>query len=196
MTTIQHGTQMTLADYRALDEACEGVWELVDGVLEQMPPPTFDHQNLIDFLVSMINLFQMGLPAPIGWAVSGIGVVLADRRAPTPDLVYLRAERAHLIQGSFVEGIPDIIVEALSNDRARDLVMKRSWYAEAGIPEYWILDPANDALTILGLSDGEYVTVATLGHGDTLTTPTIPGFALPLQQLFNNPGRRLPQGLR
>ena len=106
MTTIQHGTQMTLAEYRALDEAVDGVWELVDGVLEQMPPPTFDHQNLIDFLVSMINLFQLGLPTPIGWAVSGIGVALNERRAPTPDMVYLRAERAHLIQGSFVEGIP------------------------------------------------------------------------------------------
>ena len=192
MVTVEHGTRMTLAEYRTLDEACDGVWELVDGVLEQMPPPTFDHQNLIDFLVSMINLFQMGLPAPVGWAVSGIGVVLAERRAPTPDMVYLRAERAHLVQGSFVEGVPDIIVEALSSDRARDLVMKRRWYAEAGIPEYWILDPANNSLTILSLSGGEYTTIATLGGGDTLTTPTIPGFVLPLERLFNNPGRYLP----
>lgn len=196
MTTIQHGTRMTLSEYRALDEADDGVWELVDGVLEQVPPPSYDHQNLIDFLVSMINLFQMSLPAPIGWAVSGIGVALADQRAPTPDMVYLRAERGHLIQGSFVEGIPDLIVEALSTDRARDLVMKRRWYAEAGIPEYWVLDPVSDALTILELSGDKYVTRAALRHGDTLATPTIPGFALPLAQLFDNPGRRLPIGQR
>ncbi len=192
MTTIQHGTQMTLAEYRALDEAVDGVWELVDGALEQMPPPTFDHQNLIDFLVSMINVFQLGLQAPIGWAVSGIGVALDERHAPTPDMVYLRAERAHLIQGSFVEGIPDIVLEALSSDRARDLVMKRQWYAEAGVPEYWILDPANDTLTILILSGTEYVTTAHLQRSDTLTTPSIPGFSLPLEQLFNNPGRNMP----
>ena len=192
MTTVQQGTRMTLAEYRALDEAVDGVWELVDGVLEQMPPPTFDHQNLIDFLVSMINLFQMGLTAPVGWAVSGIGVVIDERRAPTPDMVYLRTERAHLIQGSFVEGTPDIILEALSSARARDLVMKRQWYAEAGIPEYWILDPANDTLTLLDLSGAEYVTRAILRRGDTLTTPTIPGFSLRLEQLFDNPGRRLP----
>ena len=196
MATVQHGTQMTLAEYRGLEEAVDGIWELVDGVLEQVPPPSYDHQNLIDFLVSMINLFQMGLPAPIGWAVSGIGVVLAEQRAPTPDMVYLRAERGHLIQGSFVEGTPDLIVEALSTDRARDLVMKRQWYAEAGIPEYWVLDPAADVLTILELFGDEYVTRATLGHGDTLTTPTIPGFALLLDQLFDNPGRRLPSGRR
>ena len=196
MTTIRHGTRMTLSEYRSLDEADDGVWELVDGVLEHMPPPSYDHQNLVDFLVSMINLFQMSLPAPIGWAVSGIGVVLAEQRAPTPDMVYLRAERGHLIQGSFVEGIPDIIVEVLSTDRARDLMMKRRWYAEAGIPEYWVLDPASDALTILELSGDEYVIRAALGYGDTFFTPTIPGFALPLAQLFDNPGRRLPIGPR
>ena len=194
MTTVRKGARMTLAEYRTLEDTADGVWELVDGVLEQMPPPTFDHQNLIDFLVSMINMFQMGLPAPIGWAVSGIGVALAECRAPTPDIVYLRAERAHLIRGSFVEGIPDIIMEALSGDRARDLVMKRQWYAEAGIPEYWILDPTNDVLTILDLSDGDYGTRAVLRSGDTLSAPAIPGFYLPLELLFNNPGRRLPSG--
>ena len=194
MATVQHGTRMTLAEYRGLEEAEDGIWELVDGVLEQVPPPSYDHQNLIDFLVSMINLFQMGLPAPIGWAVSGIGVVLAEQRAPTPDMVYLSAERGNLIQGSFVEGLPDLIVEALSTDRARDLVMKRQWYAEAGIPEYWVLDPANDVLTMLQLSGDEYVTRAELTRADTLTTPAIPSFALPMAQLFDNPGRRLPIG--
>ena len=181
MATVQHGTQMTLAEYRGLEEA---------------PPPSYDHQNLIDFLVSMINLFQMSLPAPMGWAVSGIGVVLGEQRAPTPDMVYLSTERGRLIQGSFVEGIPDLIVEALSTDRARDLVMKREWYAAAGIPEYWVLDPVSDALTILELSGDEYRTRASLRHADTLTTPTIPGFALPLAQVFNNPGRCLPIGRR
>ena len=196
MATVQHGTRMTLAEYRGLEAAVDGIWELVDGVLEQVPPPSYDHQNLIDFLVSMINLFQMSLTAPMGWAVSGIGVVLGEQRAPTPDMVYLRAERGHLIQGSFVEGIPDLIVEALSTDRARDLVMKREWYAAAGIPEYWVLDPVSDTLTILELSGNEYVTRAVLRHPDTLTTSTIPGFALPLVQLFNNPGRCLPIGRR
>ena len=192
MTTVQPGTRMTLAEYRAMPETDGGVWELADGELYRMPPPTYDHQNLIDFLVSMINLFQMELVAPIGCAVSGIGIALSDQRSPTPDMVYLRAERAHLIQGSFVEGIPDIVVEVLSRDRARDLVTKRRWYAEAGIPEYWILDPANDALSVLELHGDAYTERAALGRGNILTAPTIPGFRLQLEKLFNNPLRYLP----
>ena len=191
MTTVLSGTRMTMTDYRALHEAVDGVWESVDGVLERMPPPTFDHQNLIDFLVATINLFQTRLPAPIGWAVSGTGLALAEDRAPTPDMVYLRTERADLIRGSFIEGIPDIALEALSSDRARGLEMKRQWYAQAGVAEYWILDPANDVLTILELSAGDYVTRSVLQSEDTWSTPVIPGFTLPLERLFNNPGRRM-----
>ncbi len=191
MTTVQHGAKMTLAEYRALGPVDEGVWELADGVLYEMPPPTYDHQNLIDYLVRMINNFLDNTNPLMGLAVSGIGVALTERRAPTPDMVYVRAERAHLIQGSFVEGLPDLVVEVMSQDRRRDLVMKRGWYAEAGVLEYWIIDPVNDTITILELAGGEYVERAVLGREDTLTTPTIPGFALALERLFSNPGRTL-----
>ena len=191
MTTVQHGAKMTLAEYRALGPVDEGVWELADGVLFEMAPPTYDHQNLTDYLVRMINNFLDTTTPLIGVAVSGIGVVLSESTAPTPDMVYVRAERAHLIQGSFVEGLPDLAVEVMSQDRRRDLVMKRGWYAEAGVPEYWIMDPVNDTITVLELSGGEYVERAVLGRADTLTTAMIPGFALALERLFSNPGRTL-----
>ena len=49
MTVLRSGTRITMSEYRAFADASDEVWELVDGVLEKMPPPTFDHQNLIDF---------------------------------------------------------------------------------------------------------------------------------------------------
>ena len=189
MVTVQHGTRMTLAEYRALDEACDGVWELVDGVLEQMPPPTIDHQNLITFLVEFINAYLNTTLPRQGWVIPGIGVVLSDVRAPTPDFVYVRAARRHLLRGSFVEGIPDLVVEGLSSNRARDLAMKRAWYEAAGVPEYWVIDPVNDRITVLELNGARYVERATLGSDETLTTQAIPGFALALERLFNHPGR-------
>lgn len=192
MTTIQHGTQMTLAEYRALDEVVDGVWELVDGVLEQMPPPTIDHQNLITFLIEFVNGYLNSTLPRQGWVIPGIGVVLSAVRVPTPDFVYVRADHSHLLQGSFVEGIPDLVVEALSSNRARDLVMKRAWYEAAGVPEYWIIDPTNNQITVLELNGATYVERATLGGDETLTTQAIPGFALPLNRLFDHPGRILP----
>ena len=193
MTTIKPGTRMTLAEYRALPEMDGGVWELIDGEAYQMPPATIEHQFLVDFLVTMINnLMRVAQPAP-GLAFSNVGLALSDLYAPTPDIIYLRAENLGLARRGYVEGIPDLVVEIISSDRNRDLRMKRDLYAGAGIPEYWILDPVNDVLTVLELSGDEYV-VRMLGRADTLTTSAIPGFALPLEQIFGDPARALIRG--
>ena len=189
MTTVQHGTKITLAEYRAMDETDGGVWELVNGELYQMPPATMEHQLLIDFLVGAINLFTRALHPTPGRAFTNIGLAISELYAPTPDITYVRYENLHLTRGGFMEGVPDLVVEALSSDRRRDLVLKRGWYAAAGVPEYWIIDPVNDTITILELSGSDYVERAVLGRSDTLTTPAIPGFALPLERLFGDPVR-------
>ena len=190
MTTVQPGTRMTLAEYRDLPETDGGVWELINGELYQMPSATAEHQFLMDFLVTMINnLMRAGQPTP-GLAFSNLGLGLSDLYAPTPDIIYLRYENLRLINGNMVEGIPDLVVEILSSDRNRDLVMKRALYAGAGIPEYWTLNPFNDVLTVLELSGNEYAE-RTLDRDDTLTTATIPGLSLPLEQLFGDPIRAL-----
>lgn len=192
MTTIKPGTRMTLTEYRALEPVDEGVWELADGELLEMPPPSYDHQNLIDYLVRMINNFLDTTDPLLGTIVSGIGVILSETRAPTPDAVYLKAEKGHLIRGSFVEGVPDLVVEVLSSDRSRDLVLKRDWYHEAGIPEYWIIDPAADSLSVLEWTESGYFLRGVFDRGDTLTTSTIPGFELQMSILFGNRARSLP----
>ena len=190
MTTIRHGTQMTLAEYRNLPETDGGVWELINGELYQMPSATADHQFLMDFLVRMINNLVTTLQPAAGLAFSNTGLALSDLYVPTPDIIYLRSENLRLINNGYVEGVPDLVVEILSSDRNRDLVMKREVYARFGIPEYWTLDPVNDVLTVLELSGNEYVE-RILGRGDILITETIPGFALPLDQLFGDPIRAL-----
>ena len=192
MTTIRHGTKMTLAEYRDLGPLDDGVWELAEGALFEMAPPNWEHQSLIDFLVMMLNTYLAASDPLPGWAYSGIGVVLSESTAPTPDMVYVRADRGHLIQGSFVEGAPDIVVEVMSQDRRRDLVIKRGWYGEAGVPEYWIIDPVSDTISVLEVAGFQYEERAVLGRGDILTTAAIPGFELELERLFGNPGRTLP----
>ena len=193
MTTVQPGTRMTLAEYRAMPETDGGVWELINGEAYRMPPATLDHQFLMDFLVTMINNLMRAVQPMPGLAFSNAGLTLSDFYAPTPDIIYLRAENLGLANSGYVECIPDLVVEILSSDRNRDLRMKRYLYAGAGIPEYWILDPVNDVLTVLELSGDEYVE-RRLGCAETLATSTVPGFALPLEQLFGDPARALIRG--
>ena len=190
MTTVQPGTRMTLAEYRLTPEF-EGVWELIDGVLEKQPPATVEHQLILGNLIGEIISLCLEITPRPGWPFRNVGVAFSETFAPTPDIVYVRLERMHLIRGSFFEGTPDLLAEVLSKDRDRDLIRKRAKYAAAGVPEYWIVDPANEVVIVLELSGGEYKEIAVMGRADTLTTPTIPGFALPLEQLFGDPIRAL-----
>ncbi len=189
MTTTRRGAKMTVAEYMAID-TLEGLWELCDGELYEMPPPNVEHQYLIKLLCQLIDAYLITTSPQLGITLPGVGVALSEFRMFIPDLAFVRAEREHLVHRNLIYGAPDLLVEVLSSDRRRDLVMKRGWYAAAGVPEYWIIDPVNDTITILELSGSDYVERAVLGRSDTLTTPAIPGFALPLEQLFGAPARQ------
>ena len=187
MTTAQHGTKLTLAEYLALE--IEGMWELVDGELYEMPPPNLDHQDLIGFLYRVMCAYLDETTPRLGRAWLGVGVALSNTMLLIPDLVFVLSQRQGMMRANYLDGVPDLVVEVLSTDRRRDLALKRTWYAEAGIPEYWIIDPYNDSLAVLELSGAEYVDRAMLGTDDVLTTPMMPGFELALERLFANPDR-------
>ena len=189
-TQTPRGAKMTLDEYLALEER-EGVWELVEGVLEKMASPSAEHQRLIGILHRLIDTY-LAATAPLpGIALLALGVALSRFRVAVPDLVYVRAGREHLVRGQVVSGAPDLVVEVLSQDRAKDLIRNREWYAEAGIPEYWILDPVNDTLTVLELAGGQYIERSALGRNDTLATPAIPGLSISLNELFDDPVRAI-----
>ena len=112
------------------------------------------------------------------------GILLA------PDVAIVFRENAGILADRMVEGAPNIVVEILSSDRSRDLVRKRRLYAEAGVGEYWIVDPTRDTVTVLELRGADYVERAVLNADNTLTTPLLPGLAIPLADLFHH--RRRP----
>ena len=107
-----------------------------------------------------------------------------------PDLTVLVNANNASVGEFIIEGVPDIVAEVLCSDRNRDLVRKRQVYAEAGIPEYWIFDALNETVIPLELRDGVYVERGVLTGDDTLTTPLLPGLAIPLAGIFR---RRRPQ---
>ena len=188
---LRTGMRMSLDEFLARGET-DGCQELDDGVLHLMPSANPEHQflqtELIWHLMSYIRRFQ----EPPALLFTDLTVVLsrAQQRAPEPDLVIIRTERAGIVGRSRVEGAPDIVVEILSSDRARDLVYKRRIYAAAGVKEYWIVDPRYDTVLPLILQDRVYPDRPALVVGDTLTTPLLPGLAIPLADLFQH--RRRP----
>lgn len=78
------------------------------------------------------------------------------------------------------------MVEILSPDKpSRDLVEKRADYAEAGIPEYWVVDPDRELLLQFKLEDGAYRKVAQLGRGSVVDSFVLSGLEVSVSELFD-----------
>ena len=188
---LRTGTRMSLEEFLALGETDERM-ELVDGVLYVMATATKDHQFLMYWIRHYIEVYLDGFDEPPAEVHHDMTTILSHelQRAPEPDIVIILSGRTDVGGIRHVEGVPDIVAEILSTDRARDLEFKHRLYAESGVREYWIFDPRNDRVIPLELRDGDYVERDTLGVGDTLTTPLLPGLAIPLAGIFQH--RRRP----
>lgn len=126
------------ADYLVLPEG-EPV-ELIRGRLVEFTTPFFLHQTASALLsCSLLDAARKGG----GFAcASPVDVVLADHTIVQPDLVYIAKERRDIV-GDRINGAPDLVIEILSSSHARrDRVDKLNLYAEFGVAEYWIVDPA------------------------------------------------------
>ena len=188
---LRSGMRMSLEDFLALGETEERL-ELCDGVLYLMPRPSKDHQFLLARLYQHFALYLDDFPITPAEVYPNVTTILPPELqcAVDPDLVVVLAGRSDVGGRIHVEGVPDLVVEILFSDRSHDLVYKRRVYAEAGVREYWVVDPRQDTVMVLELRGGGYAERAILGVGDALTTPLLPGLAIPLAGIFEH--RRRP----
>ena len=137
---------LTVAEYLEIGELDSGYSELVEGRLLLSPRPVFDHNNAIfEFGVQaraqLPPELQVGLEVDVDLQLAGPDAPGTVRR---PDLIIVsRAARRRQREFGGIVTAADVlvVVEALSpGSRRTDNVLKRSEYADAGIPHYWILD--------------------------------------------------------
>jgi len=102
-----------------------------------------------------------------------------------PDVVFMLAEHADRRHEAYWEGA-DLVMEVVSpDDPQRDLVTKRQEYAEAGIPEYWIVDPQAEMMTVLRLEQGQHVEYGRFGRGTVATLALLDGFQIEVDAVLN-----------
>ena len=187
------GIQLSVEEFMELPDTFDKrKMELDEGELYIMPRRRTGHQFLQARMLLHTGDYLDEFDDPPAQVFHDVivALLLESRILYSPDLVViLRGGRA-TVTDRMVEGVPDIVLEILSSDRRRDLVRKRQVYAEAGVLEYWIFDPRADTATMLELRDGQYVERAVLTADDTLTTPLLPGLAIPLTDVFRH--RRRP----
>jgi Uma2 family endonuclease len=165
----------TEREYLKLDT--ERLVEFSNGFIEFLPMPTLNHQFILQALFEALKAFiksrRLGKVVTAGYKVK-----LWEEKYRQPDLIFVRSDHGSRMGQDFTIGA-DLVMEIVSgsdSDRHRDLVGKRAEYARAGIPEYWIVDPEENRITVLTLDGDKYVEHGIFARGDRATSRLLPGF--------------------
>jgi Uma2 family endonuclease len=152
-------------------------YEVIDGVLYMTTAPSFFHQWIVSRITRVLQtqLEDRGISivafAPIGLLMPGCDPV-------QPDIVVVRSEDRDMIYDRRINGVPALIVEVLSPGNAeKDATIKRAAYARAGLPEYWIVRPAERDVLVLSQPDpalGDYLHTVTFTQFQELISPALP----------------------
>ncbi|MBI4581010.1 MAG: Uma2 family endonuclease, partial [Planctomycetes bacterium] len=155
--------------------------------IEILPLPKTSHQLIVQYLSNLLLTFVS--PRKLGTTLfAPLRVRLPHGAFREPDVVFMLAEHAGRIGEEFWDGA-DLVVEVVSDEnRTHDLVTKRAEYAAAGIPEYWIIDPREQTITVLTLRSGRYEVHAESRPGQKAGSVLLPGFEVDTAAVFRAAG--------
>ena len=164
-------------DFLALPESNQPI-ELVDGEVIVSPSPTFWHQEVLSRLVTQLRSWAAATPVSVSVAQAPLDVRFGTGRILQPDaMVFLPALPSDVTTP--IDQVPKLCIEVLSSNRVYDRLTKRFIYAEAGVQEYWIVEPAGLVERRSGPGLGCVDEVR-----DVLRSELLPGFEGVLAELF------------
>jgi len=173
----------TYADYCGWGD--EERWELIDGIPFAMAPaPSTAHQSISSVLHGKLFAFLEGKPCKVFHAPFDVRLNSAgeDDTVVQPDIVVV-CDTSKLDEKG-CNGAPDMVIEILSPSTAKkDRVTKFNKYQQAGVREYWLVDPDSKTLSTHVLTDGGYITRA-YGEEDSAYVSVLKGCEISMPDIF------------
>lgn len=178
--------EWTYEDYLRLPDDGQR-YEIISGVLYVASAPSYIHQYVVSEILGELRYFvkknQLGvvLTAPFDVRLPG------SRGVIQPDVLFIRQENVPDETTTAFQGVPDLVVEVLSpRTRRYDSSIKLDAYEQAGVREYWLIDPVARFALVYALPDHgrEYVLAGEFTAQDQLTSPLLPEFVLPLASVL------------
>ena len=139
--------EYTLDDYYALPD--EQRVELIDGVIYDMASPSTGHQGILSEVSWMITNYIKGKKGKCKSFFAPLDVQLDcdNKTMVQPDLIIICDQNQ--ITEKCIKGAPDFVLEILSKStRRRDCFLKLHKYENAGVREYWMIDPERKRVVV------------------------------------------------
>lgn len=173
-------------DYLRLTDCTNRLIEWTDGCIEVLPMPTDEHQSIAAYLYKRLDAFALEHGGKVLFAP--LRLRIREGAFREPDLLLVRDARDTRRRNRFWLGA-DLTVEIVSPDAPkRDLVDKRRDYAEAGIQEYWIVDPRTETVTVLALEGAAYVEHGVFTRGTQADSVLLDGLTVDIAAVFDAAG--------
>ena len=175
--------QWTEDEYLILTDHRNRLVEFTDGFLEVLPMPTDKHQAILGFLyLTFLNFIK-----PHGGTVRFAPLRLRVRpgKFREPDLLLLLSAADPRRQSRFWDGA-DLALEVVREDKPeRDLVEKRGDYAKAHVPEYWLVNPQTETITVLRLRGDAYEEAGVYRRGAMAASVLLTDFSIAVASVFD-----------
>ncbi|MDW8147060.1 MAG: Uma2 family endonuclease [Roseiflexaceae bacterium] len=181
LTALQ-GT-WSVAQYLALTAQTNRLIEYADGVIEVLPMPTEKHQAMLEALFLAFRAYVERHGGKVRFAP--LRLLVREGTFREPDILLVRDANDPRRQNDYWRGA-DLVAEIVSPDNpTRDLEEKPRDYAEAGIPEYWIVNPLDETITVLTLAGDAYATYGVFRRGDEARSKLLDGFTVRVDAVFD-----------
>ena len=167
--------------------------ELLRGKLFKMSPaPREIHQRVSMYLSGELYNFFKDKTCRFYSAPFDVRIPAKGTKETTDNQIYTIVQPdlcvvcdLEKIDGRGCIGAPDLVVEILSPSNSRkDLKDKYEIYEEAGVPEYWIVDPDNKAFYRYVLQEGVYIGLPPISEGDVFRSRKFPEMEIDTRLIF------------
>jgi Uma2 family endonuclease len=170
-------------EYLVLTDHRNRLVEFTDGFLEILPMPTDKHQSVLAFLFLAFHGFAGARGGKVHFAP--LRLQIRPGKFREPDLLLLLSAADPRRQNRFWLGA-DLALEVVSEVKPeRDLVDKRGDYAEGRVPEYWIVNPQTETITVLRLRADTYEEAGIYRRGDSAASELLAGFSVAVAAAFD-----------
>jgi Uma2 family endonuclease len=157
-------------------------YELDEGELIEMTRPAYKHNRALKHLLVALHDYLTRTRSGEALISENLYALSSNTRRSPDVAVILGDHRAELEDAKVIHLIPDIAAEVLSpGETPRMIHRKLKQYFEAGVKEVWLIDPESQEVEIW---TGATLPDHALTAGDVLKCALLPGFELPLPELF------------
>ena len=162
--------------------------ELIKGIIMKMSPaPSMVHQTISNNLTGSFYINFRRKPCRVFQAPFDVRLPISsakkDSTVVQPDLCIICDESKLDKRGC--NGTPDLMVEIISpNNSKHDVHTKFNLYQEAGVKEYWIIEPLDKIILVYTLVNGEFIGLKPQVEGENIKSPLFPELDIAIEDVF------------